>query len=173
LRLAAVGFFNGDYDRALEHYEAALALAQEAGLQRNVGLAEIGLAEVCFAKDRFEESMEHARKGLAIAKEIGEKSLQLKASIMEATVTARTGLANMGIDRLRRLIGEVNQFGDEELTIYSKIRLGQVLQSSASNPRHGEEARELLKEARAMSERHELKTMIRMVDEIAGPSDDN
>ena len=65
----------GQYDKAIEHYWKALALFEELGRKREVGVCLNNIGEVYRAWGQYDKAIEYYRQALALSKELGTKDL--------------------------------------------------------------------------------------------------
>jgi tetratricopeptide (TPR) repeat protein len=82
LQMATAGALGSSYmvlgqtERAVEHYQQALAIAREAGLRRNEGALLDKLGGIYRLIGQTERAIEHSRQALAIARETGDRNAE-------------------------------------------------------------------------------------------------
>ncbi len=82
LQMATAGALGSSYlvlgqtERAVEHYQQALAIAREAGIRRNEGALLDKLGSIYRLMGQPERAVEHSQQALAIARETGDRNAE-------------------------------------------------------------------------------------------------
>ena len=63
----------GQYDKAIEHYNQALAISREIGHRRGEGSALGNLGNAYNSLGQYDKAIEHHNQALAISREIGDR----------------------------------------------------------------------------------------------------
>ncbi|GAB4205060.1 MAG: BTAD domain-containing putative transcriptional regulator [Roseiflexaceae bacterium] len=72
-QLAAVLFYQGDYDRALQASQEALTISSAAGDRYRIAIAKSIQTQIAALQGRYREAQRHGQESLAIDREIGNR----------------------------------------------------------------------------------------------------
>ena len=78
--IGSVYYFKGDYDKALNYYERALAIREEIGDKSGMGINLNNIGIVHHDKGDYKKALDYYERSLAIQKEIGLNKLELSTT---------------------------------------------------------------------------------------------
>jgi tetratricopeptide (TPR) repeat protein len=122
----------GDYDRAHQELDAALAIRTELGDESGTAQSQINLARLAVAAGDLEVAAQRAAEGLHLASRYSPVSLQANAQLLSAQIELRRGHLELGADAARRSSALNEQIGNSNGVAIAELVLAQCLRASSN-----------------------------------------
>lgn len=113
-RFGLVCWLRGDFDRALEFYQRALAISKEINDQRGIGSTACNIGIVHELRGEHEQALEHLKIYLAISQEIGFKQSIGNASGNIGLVYCDCGDFTQSLEYLQKSLNIFEEIGDRQ-----------------------------------------------------------
>ena len=166
--LGTAYFWKGAREQALEHLHKAVKVADDSELRGSQTSPHSRLAELHYHYNDIVLSREHCRSCLQLLGPQDRGPIWMRASTIEAALTAQDNDPDSAIPQLRRFVEEAHQMGSPELIIFTQRHLGVILMKQGQNPELHEESRRILQSALELAAKIEIEHEIRWISEILG-----
>jgi len=172
--LGTAYFWTGDREQALLHLHEAIKTAEASDLRGNLTSPHSRLAELHYQHGDFALSRTHNRLCLQLLGEQDRGMIWVRASTIDAALTAAEGESESALKRLRELIETAHQMECPELIVFTQRHAGIILSTYRRSREEREEGRAILQRALVLAKKAEIEHEIRWVTETlqisqAGP----
>ncbi len=166
VQLGSTAFFKRDIEAALQYYQQALDIAENANMRRNTAHIHLALVSLCFYCKDYQQCRSHATKALSIAREIGEKTAMIMSNAGLGAITACEGLFNTGLRQLEEAYSGIEKLGNRQMTIHLMALLGEVLLVHGKTDKDKKEGRDRLEDALMLAKEQEIIPEVKLIEEI-------
>ncbi len=120
-------FSNGEYDRAGEYHERALAIARRIGNKKGMSAALNSLGNVCCTRSEFDKALEYYDRSLSIDEEMGDRQGVGNTLINMGIANGGKSEFETSIDCLERGMEAMVKTGDQKGIAVCLTNRGNIL----------------------------------------------
>jgi len=134
----------GDFPAAVEHFTAALGIAQANGALMAIAMAQLGLARALAETQRLEPARVAVDSALALAQEMRSHLFEFECRLVLAAIAERSGHRAALLDNLRRAFTLIAQHGFRSYAVWDARFMSRLCGIALENGVHIATVREVI-----------------------------